>query len=276
MQYVNITGYKFVELTDLEESEKNLRRFCLDHQVKGTIILSHEGINVAMAGLKEDIEAFESYLRQREALKDLTFKYSYSEALPFRHLYIRIKQEIIAMRVPDINPNAKTGKRLLPKEFKQWLDENRDITVLDTRNDYEVKVGTFDRAIHLNVETFRDFPEAAKQLPDEIKKKPLVMFCTGGVRCEKASALFMNYGFEEVYQLEGGIVKYFEDCEGAHWDGECFVFDDRIAVQKNLSPSEKNYCLNCLSALTEDDLKHPNYESNQSCPYCLGQREKYR
>lgn len=268
MQYLNISGYRFVDIEKPDAAETYLRALCNRLEIKGTILLSHEGINLALAGMAENIQQFHQALNETEHFKNMEFKPSWSSKIPFRRLRIRVKKEIINMGVDSIRPLTKTAQHLSAQEFKKWLDENRDITVLDTRNDYEIKVGTFAKAIDLNIENFRDFPEAAKSMPQEIKEKPIVMFCTGGIRCEKASALFMDYGFKNVYQLDGGIIKYFEECGGAHWNGECFVFDDRIAVQPDLAPTKKHYCLACLDQLTEEEYQSDKFLYNHYCPHC--------
>jgi len=268
MKILNISGYKFVPIEDPNLIQAQLRARCEALGIKGTILLAKEGTNIALAGTEPSIRQFIRQLNEDEHFSDLIFKESWSEKIPFRRLRVRVKDEIIMMRVPSVDPLKKTGKYIAPKELKAWLDENRDVVVLDTRNDYEIKVGTFENAIDFNVENFREFPGKLYEVADAIKDKPVVMFCTGGIRCEKATAVALDCGFKNVYQLDGGIIKYFEDCGGAHWKGECFVFDDRVAIAPNLQPSDKHYCLECLEELTEEDLKSPMFQYNKSCPHC--------
>lgn len=269
MQYVNISGYRFVHLEKPAVAEQYFRDLCSGLSIKGTILLSHEGINAALAGTSESINKLIQALESQADFRGMEFKFSTSNTIPFRRLRIRVKNEIIRMGIEGIDPTKKTGHHLPAMEFKQWLEEGRDIVVLDTRNDYEVKVGTFETAIDFNIENFRDLPDIAKKLPDDMKKKPVVMFCTGGIRCEKAATLFMEYGFEDVYQLDGGIINYFEECGGAHWKGECFVFDNRIALKTDLSPTDKHYCLACLEQLTDEEIKSDQYAYNHYCPHCV-------
>jgi predicted sulfurtransferase len=218
-----------------------LRNRCVALGFKGTILISAEGINGFLAGEEAAIRQFLSEIREEREFADLEVKESWSSEIPFTRMLVKIKREIIPMGRPDVRPTEFTGKRLYPAQFKQWLDENRDIVVLDTRNDYEVEAGTFEKAEHLNLKNFREFGDRLKELPNEVREKPVVMFCTGGIRCEKATALALKEGFKEVYQLEGGILKYFEEVGGAHYRGDCFVFDDRVTVDPELRETGKGY-----------------------------------
>jgi UPF0176 protein len=173
----------------------------------------------------------------------------------------------------DIRPVEFTGPNIKPNEFQEMLDNEEEVIVLDTRNDYEVRVGTFKNAIDLKIPSFRDFPEAVSNLPEEYKKKPIVMFCTGGIRCEKASAVMLKSGFENVKQLEGGILDYFKDTDASHWDGNCFVFDDRVAVDKGLNETDYVMCYSCREPLTKEEVRSPNYKVDDYCPYCVGEKD---
>lgn len=270
-RYLNISGYQFVAIDDTESLEKTFRNKCNELDIKGTILIAHEGINVSLAGSEKNIRAFQQFLEEDQRFQGIFFKDSYSENIPFKKLRIRLKKEIISMGIEHIDPNKMTGQYISPEELEQWYREQKDFCILDTRNDYEIRVGTFEHSIDVNIHNFRDFPKAIQQLPESVRNKPVVTFCTGGVRCEKASALLLENGFSNVYQLEGGIINYFEKCGGKHWDGECFVFDDRVAVDKELQPSKKHYCLACLHELTHHDLQHPHYIENQACHYCFPQ-----
>jgi UPF0176 protein len=230
MGIVNIAGYKFVSLTALAVLRQRLQQQCMNLGIKGTILLSQEGINIMLAGVEKAIAAFITALTCEEKFSDILFKKSYSEKIPFQRLQVKIKKEIITFNMPGVVPGEKTGKYLAPKEFKQWLDQKKEMLVLDVRNRCEVAVGTFSNASDLEINHFSSFAKAAQKLDNTLKQKPLVMFCTGGIRCEKASAYLLQQGFQEVYQLHGGILNYFQECGSAHFNGKCFVFDERGAL----------------------------------------------
>lgn len=234
----NIAGYKFIKLNHLAELSTLLKNLC--QNLKGTILVAEEGINVSLAGSKIDINNFVEKFTRDERFKDFEFKVTYSDFIPFDKLVVKIKKEIIAFAVPGVEPEKMTGKFISPKEFKAWLDSNKDIYILDVRNQCEIAAGKFSKAEDLKIEHFRDFPDAAKKISNELKKKTIVMYCTGGIRCEKASALLIQEGFEDVYQLEGGILKYFEQCGNAHYDGKCFVFDNRTVIVKDNFTTQGN------------------------------------
>jgi UPF0176 protein len=236
MQNINIAGYKFIPLNALSELRTALLEVCTDLGFKGTILLSVEGINITVAGIPTQVECFKAYLKNDARFEDMTFRESYSVAQPFKRMKVKIKQEIITMHRPEVCPETlPRAPHISPAVLKQWLDEKRDITVLDTRNDYEVKLGTFATAESLGINDFGDFPQAAKKLNPT---KPIVMFCTGGIRCEKAALHLLDQGFSDVYQLDGGILNYFATVGGAHYQGDCFVFDERVAVDINLQESQ--------------------------------------
>lgn len=237
MQIVNISGYKFVELLDVEALRERLAVFCDQQQLKGTILLSQEGTNQVLAGTRAQIEAYKAFLFQDPRFNDICFKESFSTQVPFKRMRVKIKPEIITMGLPNLSAQAIPTKRVSPRELKQWLDEHRDVALLDTRNQFEVDHGTFEEAIHLEIHQFSEFPQVIPQLDEGLKKKPVVIFCTGGVRCEKAAVSLAERGFSEVYQLDGGILNYFEQCGGAHWQGDCFVFDGRITLNPQLEPT---------------------------------------
>jgi predicted sulfurtransferase len=240
LRVLNIAFYLFFDLKKFLEFRRKLKTVCAEFNLKGTILVSSEGINGTLAGEEADIRKFQEFLRQELTGLDLAtqveFKESYSDFIPFQKLMVKLKKEIIPLGNAEIQPAVFTAPRLKPAELKQWLDEGRDFELLDTRNEYEIEHGTFSRATRLGLRHFRTFPEKLKALPEEKKKKPLVMFCTGGIRCEKASVAALQQGFDEVYQLDGGILKYFEECGGSHYDGGCFVFDERVALNSKLEP----------------------------------------
>jgi UPF0176 protein len=242
MQTLNIAGYKFITLKELPMLQADFKQHCQALDLKGTILLSEEGININLAGPIGSMNVFKSQLSADSRFTDMTFRESYSVLPPFKRLKIKIKKEIITLRREEINPEKKRTQEISPKEFKQWLDEKRDIMILDTRNDYEVKFGTFNQATHLHINDFCEFIALSENLS---KEKPIVMFCTGGIRCEKAGLHLSNKGFPYVYQLEGGILNYFAKVGGAHYNGECFVFDERIALDFSLQSTGSKQCQAC-------------------------------
>ena len=266
-EFVNVAGYRFVDLPDRDELRQPFRDVCEKNRLLGTILLSTEGINFFLCGDQAGIDGFLEYLELDERFVDIPLKVSHSEKLAFRRMNVRLKNEIISMGMDEIQPAEFTGEPISPAEFKQWLDEGRDITVLDTRNDYEIRIGTFANAVDFNISTFREFPEAMINSSLD-KEKTVVMFCTGGIRCEKASAVMLNEGFQDVRQLEGGVLGYFEEMGGAHWDGDCFVFDRRVAVDPEMNVTGAEVCFACREPLTEEELNSPLYVPAVSCPYC--------
>ena len=273
MPILNIAAYKFAELQGLPELRERLRAECRAAGLKGSILLSPEGINLFIAGEPAAVERLLATLRSIPGLGNLAEKRSESTEQPFNRMLVKIKEEIIAFGVEGINPAHHTSPRITAKELKQWIDEGREFTLLDTRNTYEVKLGTFAGATTLPIRHFRKFPEAVAQLPEEMKDRPVVSFCTGGIRCEKAAPYLEMAGFREVLQLEGGILKYFEECGGAHWNGECFVFDKRVGVDPSLQETGSQLCFACQEPLTAEEVKDPRYVYEQSCPYCFDERD---
>jgi RluA family pseudouridine synthase len=266
---VNIAAYKFLPLPDLKPLRVRLQDLCAEQELKGSILLSPEGINLFVAGGEPQIESLLAELRSWPGLADLQPKISHTEHQPFRRMLVRIKKEIIAFGVPGIDPSRRTSPKLAASQLKQWLDEGRPITLLDTRNDYEVKLGTFKNALPIGVDHFRDFPAAVAKLPEAMKEQTIVMFCTGGIRCEKAGPYMEQVGFKNILQLDGGILKYFEDVGAEHYDGECFVFDQRVGLDPKLHETGSTQCYECQSPLTPAEQGHPHYVWGKSCPYCF-------
>ena len=268
---LNISTYKFTPFTaeELPALRERLKATCDRLQLRGTILLSTEGINLFVAGGREQIDALVAELRALPGLADLAPKESLSEDQPFNRMLVKIKKEIIAFGVEGIDPARKPAPKLPAKTLKQWLDEGRPVTLLDTRNDYEVRLGTFKGAIDPRIDHFRQFPDAVRKLPEELKQRPVVMFCTGGIRCEKAGPFMVREGFENVFQLDGGILKYFEECGGAHYEGECFVFDRRVGVNAELKATGSAICWNCQSPLTLIEQRDVRYVYEKTCPYCF-------
>jgi UPF0176 protein len=250
MQIQNIAGYKFISLGELSQLSSLMRTKCDELGLKGTILLSPEGINLSLAGTQKNIDLFKDFLCQDERFNDMTFRESFSESKPFARMKVKIKKEIITMRRDEVCPQRERAPSLTPAEFKQWLDEGRDITILDTRNDYEVRFGTFKKAVNLHIDDFCEFPQKAEE--NVARDKPIVMFCTGGIRCEKAAIHLQNAGFSDVYQLHGGILNYFAEVGGAHYDGECYVFDQRVALDANLQAAGTRQCTQCQGPVKQE------------------------
>jgi len=238
MNILNIAAYRFVALNDLAQLRAAFKARGAQLELKGTVLIATEGINLFLAGAAANVEAFLETLLADARFAPIEVKRSWSSAQPFRRLLVKIKREIVSMHRPEINPGETPAPRLAPQELKRWLDEGRDIVLLDTRNQFEVELGTFENTLALGLKSFSDFPRATPALPETLKHQPIVTFCTGGIRCEKAAPWLISQGFREVYQLDGGILNYFEQCGGAHFRGECFVFDERVALDPALRAAD--------------------------------------
>lgn len=273
---VNISCYKFVRFDNLEERRAAIRRRAVELNLKGTVLLSEEGINLFVAGPKDAIDSFVEFLRSDPPLADLQPKESVNQYQPFNRMLVKIKKEIISFGIDGVEPGTRTSPKLPARELKRWLDEGRRLHLLDTRNDYEVGIGTFENAINLHIDHFREFPDAVAQLPQDMKDEPIVMFCTGGIRCEKAGPFMEMAGFRNVYQLDGGILKYFEEVGGDHWNGECFVFDQRVAVDPSLRETGTTQCYICQAVVTPEQQQLPEYVPGKSCPSCFRSDEELR
>lgn len=269
-QVVNLSAYRFTPFAEdaLLPLRDHLRELTARLGLRGTILLATEGINLFVAGPRSATDSLVAYLQTLPGLADLAPKESLSVERPFNRMLVKIKKEIIAFGVSGIDPARSPAARLAPATLKQWLDEGRPVTLLDTRNDYEIRLGTFKNAVIPSIDHFRDFPAALRRLPAELKSTPVVTFCTGGIRCEKAAPLLALEGFSDVYQLDGGILKYFETCGGAHYEGECFVFDRRVGVDPGLRESSAVLCFACQMPLTLEEQKDPRYVPDISCPHC--------
>ena len=271
---INISTYKFTPLGDLPALKERLLELSLKVGLKGTILLSPEGINIFVAGTRGQLDPVLTEIRTIPGLADLKPKESESDRQPYNRMLVKIKKEIIAFGIEGIEPGRQTSPKLPARTLKQWLDEGRPVTLLDTRNDYEVRMGTFCGAVPAGIEHFREFPEAVRKLPDALKTQPIVMFCTGGIRCEKAGPFMEQAGFKNVHQLDGGILKYFEECGGAHYEGECFVFDRRVGVDPALRETNSVLCFACQMPLKEEEQRHPHYVPDVSCPHCFDRQSK--
>lgn len=270
MNIANITGYKFTPITDTKLLQEKIINLSEENNLKGTVLISDKGINFSVAGLIENTCKFVKVIKKDKQFSDIDIKTTFNEYQPFRKMLVRIKKEIISMGVDEINPYEFTGEKIKPFELNKKLDAGEDVILLDTRNEYEVRLGTFENAIDLNLDSFRDFPTKINGLREQIGDKEIVMFCTGGVRCEKASALMLKSGFKNVKQIDGGVINYFKETGGAHWNGDCFVFDDRVALDKELNETDYVLCFRCREPLNKDEIASEYYKIDEYCPYCYG------
>jgi UPF0176 protein len=274
--------YKFTRLDDFEEIQLPLRSFLDSLSVKGTLLLAREGINGTISGTKVSLEKVLDYLQSDPRFLDLEFKFSYSKKIPFKRLKVKLKKEIVTMGLTEIDPTHSAGTYVKPKDWNELINDP-DVVLIDTRNNYEYEIGSFKGAINPNTETFREFPSFTKNTLEQYREKKIAMFCTGGIRCEKSTAYLKSEGFKNVFHLQGGILKYLEEVneDESLWEGECFVFDDRVAVKHNLEQGQYDQCHACRFPITKEDTMHPHYEKGASCPRCFGtknssQMSRYR
>ncbi len=267
--------YKFARLDDFETLRAPLAAFCCDHGIKGTLLLAHEGINGTVAGSEEAIPVLIDHLQAIEGLAGLEVKYSSAAQMPFHRMKVRLKREIVTMGVENIDPTNSVGTYVAPSEWNALISD-ADTIVIDTRNDYEVALGTFAGAVDPATSSFREFPAWVEQHRAELDGKKIAMFCTGGIRCEKATAYVRSLGFDDVFHLKGGILKYLEDvpAEQSLWQGECFVFDERVSVAHGLVEGDAELCRACRFPLTAEDRRSPKYEAGASCPHCFEVRSE--
>lgn len=266
---VIVAFYKFVEHPNYHDRKRPLRDLCRQQEVKGSILLAAEGINGTIAGTRQAIETVLSFLRQDEPFADLTHKESVIDFMPFTRMKVRLKREIVNLGRPDITPRKRVGQ-YVPSEEWNALISDPEVLLIDTRNDFEVELGTFKGAINPNTEAFNQFPDFVRQRLDPARHKKIAMFCTGGIRCEKATAYMLEQGFEKVYHLKDGILKYLETVsqEESLWQGGCFVFDDRITVEHQLQPVPVELCPMCKIPIQPADRLSPKYELGVSCSNC--------
>ena len=269
LNVLNIAGYKFEPLDDLDVLIPKFQNKCDALDLRGSVYLSPNGINFSLAGSEEAIEQYLIFMEEDPRFLDIPLKKTYSETQPFRRMKVRLKKEIISLGRDDINPRELTGEYISPQELYAMYENNEDVIVLDTRNEYETRVGLFENAVDLQLDTFRDFPQAIEELPEEYKEKQIVMYCTGGIRCEKASAVMLKAGFSDVKQLEGGVLDYFKETGGKYWNGDCFVFDERVALDTDLKETEYIYCFICREPLSAEEKASEDFKINEYCPYCI-------
>jgi UPF0176 protein len=282
MSIVNLAAYHFVTLDAITDWRPLVSERCAALGLRGTILLAPEGINLFVAGTHDATREFTHYIRHDPLFEGkfaaLQFKESLSPTQPFRRMLVKLKREIITMKRPAIRPELGRAPSVDAPTLKRWLDcgrddEGRPVVMLDTRNAFEVDVGTFDNAVDYRIEKFSEFPHAIEAHRAELEGKTVVSFCTGGIRCEKAAIHMNEIGIEHVYQLEGGILKYFEEVGGAHYQGECFVFDYRTALNPQLEPTATAQCFGCRAVVTPEAQCSPLYTPGKTCPACHPQRE---
>jgi UPF0176 protein len=269
MSIVVAALYKFTRLDRPADIQEALRAACEEHGILGTLLVAHEGINGTISGTRAGIDAILAFIRGLPGLAGLEHKESFAESQPFYRMKVRLKKEIVTIGIPDVDPNDVVGTYVEPKDWNAVISDP-DTVVIDTRNDYEVRIGTFAHAVDPKTDTFREFPDYVKAHYDPAKNKKVAMFCTGGIRCEKASAYMKKLGFEEVYHLKGGILKYLEEVPAAEslWQGECFVFDQRVSVGHGLALGKYVLCPSCRHPISDIDRESGHYEEGVSCPNC--------
>lgn len=261
--------YKFVSLPDFEALREPLLQTLLDNGVKGTLLIAEEGINGTVSGSRAGIDGLLTWLKRDPRFVDIDHKESYCDEQPFYRSKVKLKREIVTLGVPGVDPNQLVGTYVEPQDWNALIADP-EVLVIDTRNDYEVAIGTFERAIDPKTKSFREFPKYIEAHFDPAKHKKVAMFCTGGIRCEKASSYMLGAGYAQVFHLKGGILKYLEEVpeENSLWRGDCFVFDNRVTVRHDLSEGDYDQCHACRAPITQDDCKSVHYIAGVSCPYC--------
>lgn len=269
--------YKFVALPDYIELQASILEFCRQHNIRGTLLLAQEGINGTIAGDEAVIDAFVTYLHSANIFKNrfggIDIKYAHADTPPFLRMKVRLKREIVTLRAPEADPSKQVGTYVSPDQWNDLLDDP-DLVILDTRNDYEVALGTFEGAIDPKTENFTQFKDFVTETLSPETTKKIAMFCTGGIRCEKASSYMLAQGFEQVFHLKGGILKYLETMpqKNSKWQGDCFVFDERVAVGHDLEPSGHTQCHACRMPLNDDERSSADFIEGVQCPHCLGKK----
>jgi UPF0176 protein len=267
-----VSFYRFTNVAEPTQLRDELLKLCIEKNLLGTILVAGEGVNGTIAGDESSVRTIFTWLKNELCLDEpLNSRWTEVDEAPFQRMRVKIKKEIVALGRPDIQPNQGKSAHVGPKKWNELI-ENPDTLVIDTRNHYEVEVGTFPNAIDPKTDSFRQFQDFAEELAHSKSERPVAMFCTGGIRCEKAAALMQELGFNEVYQLEGGILNYLETVAEAdnRWQGECFVFDKRVAVDRDLAEGGYVQCHACRRPLSSEDLASPDYREGVSCPRCIG------
>jgi UPF0176 protein len=261
--------YKFVTIDEPEPFRDALFTFMNENEIRGTVLVANEGINGTISGSRAHVDALLKYLRSDPRFADLDHKESYTDDCPFLRTKVRLKKEIVTLGVEGVDPNKIVGTYVDPKEWNDLI-AREDVVLVDTRNDYEYQIGSFKQALNPDTTSFREFPAYVEANLDPKRNKKVAMFCTGGIRCEKATSYMKMQGFEEVYHLKGGILKYLEEVDPKEslWEGECFVFDDRVSVDHDLNPGEYDLCHACRMPISEEDKQSDLYVLGESCPFC--------
>ncbi|MXR67166.1 rhodanese-related sulfurtransferase [Shewanella sp. JBTF-M18] len=269
-QFVVCALYKFVSLPDFETLQQPLLKEMESLGIKGTLLLASEGINGTVAGSQAGIDGLLAWLDAQPGLDNIVYKLSFDDEMPFYRTKVKLKKEIVTMGVEGIDPREVVGTYVKPKDWNKLISDP-EVLLIDTRNDYEVNIGTFKNAVDPKTQTFREFPDYVKQNLDPKQHKKVAMFCTGGIRCEKSTAYLKEQGFDEVYHLEGGVLKYLEEVqpEESLWEGECFVFDNRVSVNHRLEKGQYDQCNACRLPITEADKQSEHYVQGVSCPHCI-------
>lgn len=279
--YLVAAFYHFVSLPDYKELQAGIQKCAVDNNVMGTILLADEGINGTVAGQAEGVHALLTYIRSDERIAELEHKESFASENPFYRMKVRLKKEIVTLGVEGVSPTKQVGNYIDPENWNDFISDP-DVIVIDTRNDYEVEIGTFKGAIDPKTTSFREFPEWFEKQKEKIKNPKIAMFCTGGIRCEKSTSFLKSEGYDEVYHLKGGILKYLETIpeDKSLWEGECFVFDQRVSVGHGLKEGPYDLCHACRHPITDEDMASSHYEKGVSCPKCYdkqteAQRQRY-
>ncbi len=272
-----VTLYQFTRMTSLAQLQASLVELCYQNNVFGSLLLAKEGINGTIAGLEDGINNVLEFIGLIPGCSDVEKKISFSTKIPFLKLRIRLKKEIVTMGQPEVKPSARVGKYIEAEHWNEFTSSD-DVVLIDTRNDYEVSIGTFTGAINPKTKKFRDFPEWWTKNASRLENKKIAMFCTGGIRCEKSTNFLLSKGVKDVYHLKGGILKYLEkvDPDKSKWEGECFVFDQRVSLKHGLEEGSYHLCFACRRPISEEDKLHNHYEEGVSCPYCYFQHTNSR
>ena len=262
--YINLSGYCFTPISDIEKTLNELKSMCADLDILGSIYLASEGVNIGISGNILETQTFRARLSQFSHFADIQFHELFSEKRPYKKMTVKTKTELVPIEDASINVGDFDHQYLPPQVLKQWLDEKKDFVLLDMRNEFEFDLGTFDQAQQLHLRRFRKLQTKDNEIKNLPKDKPIVTFCTGGIRCEKAGPYLEKFGFDNIYQLEGGIIEYLRQTKGAHWHGNCFVFDDRVSINKDLAPEHMHLCTDCQCILNDTD--------SEFCASCLAEQ----
>ena len=274
-KYIVTAMYHFAPLDDYKSLRQPLLKIMKENNVKGSLLIAKEGINGTVASTRKGIDRLLEFIRKDERLKNIVTKESFADELPFQRSKVRLKKEIVTMGVEDVDPLKIVGTYVKPKDWNDLISDP-DVVVVDTRNDYEIAIGTFENAVDPDTKTFREFPKYVEKNLADKKDKKIAMFCTGGIRCEKSTAYLKQQGFDNVYHLEGGILKYLEEVEepDSMWNGECFVFDSRVAVKHGLEQGKYDQCFACRMPITEEEKQHEHYAKGVSCHHCYDEKSE--